>query len=87
VRKTTKGLHICVEWKDGTIRWERLEDFKESNHIEVDEYASTKSFLNSPAFVWWAPHVLQKRIIIIADVTKRKITSLELKFQRVGMTV
>jgi hypothetical protein len=27
--------------------------------------------LNSPAFVWWAPHVLQKRTRIIAAVTKR----------------
>jgi hypothetical protein len=27
--------------------------------------------LNTPAFVWWAPQVLQKRTISIADVTKR----------------
>jgi hypothetical protein len=38
-----------------------LADLKESNPVEVAEYATTKSFLNSPAFVWWAPHVLQKR--------------------------
>jgi hypothetical protein len=24
VRKTTKGWHLCVEWKDGTTSWERL---------------------------------------------------------------
>jgi hypothetical protein len=28
VRKTTKGWHLCVEWKDGTTSWERLEDLK-----------------------------------------------------------
>jgi hypothetical protein len=54
VRKTTKGWHLCVEWKDGTTIWERLADLKESNPVEVAEYAATKSLLNTPAFVWWA---------------------------------
>jgi hypothetical protein len=55
VRQTTKGWHLCVDWKDGTTRWERLADLKESNPVEVAEYAATKSLLNSPAFVWCAP--------------------------------
>jgi hypothetical protein len=71
VRKTTKGWHLCVEWKDGTTSWERLADLKESNPVEVDEYAATKSLLNTTAFIWWAPHVLQKRTRSIAAVTKR----------------
>jgi hypothetical protein len=28
VRKTTKGWHLCVEWKDRTTSWERLADLK-----------------------------------------------------------
>jgi hypothetical protein len=48
-----------------------LADLKESNPVEVAEYAAAKSLRNSPAFVWWAPHALQKRTRIIADVTKR----------------
>jgi hypothetical protein len=71
VRKTTKGWHLCVEWKYCTTRWERLADLKESNPVEVAEYAATKSLLHSPAFIWWAPHVHQKRSRIIADVTNR----------------
>jgi hypothetical protein len=71
VRKTSKGWHPCVEWKDGTTSWERLADLKESNPVEVAEYAAAKSLLNSPAFVWWAPYVLQKRTKSIAAVTKR----------------
>jgi hypothetical protein len=71
VRKTTKGWHLCAEWKYGTTSWKRLVDLKESNPVEVAEYAAAKSFLNSPDFVWWSPHVLQKRTSIIADVTKR----------------
>jgi hypothetical protein len=69
VRKTTKGWHLCVEWKDGTTSWERLADLKESNPVEVADYADTKSLLDTPAFIWWSPHVLQKRTIIISAVT------------------
>jgi hypothetical protein len=71
VSKTTKGWHLCVEWKDGTTSWERLADLKENNPVEVAEYAAAKSLLYNPDFVWWSPHVLKKRTIIIADVTKR----------------
>jgi hypothetical protein len=71
VRKTTKGWHLCVEWRDGTTSWERRADLKESNPVEVAEYAATKSLLNTPGFIWWAQHVLQKRTIISAAVTKR----------------
>jgi hypothetical protein len=28
VRKTTKGWHLFVEWKDGTTSWDRLADLK-----------------------------------------------------------
>jgi hypothetical protein len=70
VRKTTKGWNLCVEWKDGTTSWERLADLKESNHAEVAEYAAAKSLLDTTDFVWWAPHILKRHSIIIADVTK-----------------
>jgi hypothetical protein len=70
VRKTIKGWNLCVEWKDGTISWERLADLKESNPVEVAEYAATKSLFNTTSFIWWAPHFLRKRTRIIAAVTK-----------------
>jgi hypothetical protein len=71
VSKTTKGWNLCIEWKDGTTSWECLADLKESNPVEVAEYAAAKSFLDAPGFVWWEPHVLKKRSRIIAAVTKR----------------
>jgi hypothetical protein len=71
VSKTTKGWHLCVEWKDGTTGWERLADLKESNPVEVAEYAVAKDLIYAPDFVWWAPHVLKKRRRIISAVTKR----------------
>jgi hypothetical protein len=61
---------LCVEWKDGTTSWERLSDLKESNPVEVSEYAAANSLLDTPDFFWWAPHVLKKRTRIIAAVTK-----------------
>jgi hypothetical protein len=71
VRKTTKGWHLCVEWKYGTTSLESLADLKESNPIEVVEYAATKSLLDTPGFIWWAPHVLKKCTIIIVALIKR----------------
>jgi hypothetical protein len=70
-RKTTKGCHLRVEWKAGTTSWERLADLKESNPVEVAEYATTKNLHYKPAFAWWVPHFLKKRNRIIAAVTKR----------------
>jgi hypothetical protein len=71
VRKTAKGWHLYVEWKDGTTSWERLADLKESNPIEVFEYAVGKNLQYSPAFVWWVLYMMKKRKHIIAAVTKR----------------
>jgi hypothetical protein len=71
VKNTTRCWHLCVEWEDGTTSWERLVDLKESNPVEVAEYAAVKSFLDTPGFVWWAPHILKKRTKIISAVTKR----------------
>jgi hypothetical protein len=71
VRKTTKGWHLCVEWKDGTTSWERMADLKEGNPVEVAEYAVAKNLLAAPDFVSWAPHVLKKRSSITASLTKR----------------
>jgi hypothetical protein len=69
VRKTAKGWHLCVEWKYGTMSWERLADLKESNLVEVADYAVAKNLLDAPDFLWWDPHLLKKRSRIIAAVT------------------
>jgi hypothetical protein len=48
IRKTTKGWHLCVEWKDVTTSWERLADLKESITVEVAEYSATKNLHDEP---------------------------------------
>jgi hypothetical protein len=71
IRETPKDWHLCVECKDGTTSWERLADLKESNPVEVPEYATTKNLQYEPAFDWWVPHVPKKQNRIISAVTKR----------------
>ena len=38
-KKTTRGWHLLCEWKDGTSDWVPLKDLKDSNPIELAEYA------------------------------------------------
>ena len=52
-KKTTKGWHLCVKWKDGSTSWERLADVKESNPVQTAEYAKALGISDEPAFVWW----------------------------------
>ena len=71
LRKTAKGWHLCVQWKDGTTSWERLADLKESHPIDVAEHAVAQGINHEPAFCWWVPHTLKKRDRIIAAVSRR----------------
>ena len=60
-RKTTKGWHLCVQWRDGSTSWERLADLKESNPVDVAEFAKSRCIDHEPAFAWWVPYTLKKR--------------------------
>jgi hypothetical protein len=69
--KSTKGWKLCVQWKDGSTSWEPLAALKESNPVEVAEYAVAHKIVSEPAFAWWVPYTLKKRERIIAAVNKR----------------
>jgi hypothetical protein len=62
LRKKIKGWHLCVELKYGTTSWERLADLKESNPVEVAEYAVANRLLDVPDLLWWAPPVLRSTV-------------------------
>ena len=66
--KTTIGWKFKVKWKDGTESWIPLKVMKESNPIEIAEYAVTRGIADQPAFAWWVPYVLRKRDRIVAGV-------------------
>jgi hypothetical protein len=71
IRRTTKGWKICVQWKDESTTWEDLKDLKESNPVQLAEYAIMNKLVSQPAFAWWVPYTLKKHDIIIAKVNSR----------------
>lgn len=71
MRRTTKGWKLCVSWKDGTTSWEPLCNLKESNPVQVAEYAVTNNIADAPAFAWWVKDVLRRRARIINAVRSR----------------
>jgi hypothetical protein len=71
LKMTTKGWKLCVEWKDSSTSWERLADLKESNPVELADYAVAHGIDTEPAFAWWVPFTLKRRNRIIAAVNSR----------------
>jgi hypothetical protein len=65
---TTRGWKLPCQWKDGLTSWEHLKDIKESNLIEVAEYAVANRIAKEPAFKWWVSKVLKCRNHIISKV-------------------
>lgn len=71
LRQTTAGWKLLVRWKDGTEQWIPLKLLKESNPIEVAEYAKSRNIDDEAAFIWWVPYTLRKRDRIIASINSR----------------
>ena len=71
MKKSTKGVLLLCQFKDGSTAWQRLADLKESYPIEVAEYAVSRGIDHEVAFAWWVPYVLKRRNRIIAAVNKR----------------
>ena len=61
-RETTKGWEILVQWKDGSTSWEKLKDVKQSYPTQLAEYSVEKRISKEPAFGWWVPYVLKRKI-------------------------
>jgi hypothetical protein len=70
-RFTTKGWSLHCLWADGSTSWEALRNLKESNPLEVAQYAEQHNLLNEPAFSWWAKHVLKRSQRVIKKVKTR----------------
>ena len=71
LRKTTIGWKFLIEWDNGSRTWMDLKDMKESNPIEVAEYAVARKIDDEPAFEWWVPYALRKRDVIVSAVKSR----------------
>jgi len=68
MRQTTVGWKFLVEWANSSRLWIDLKILKESNPVQVAEYATSRNIGEEPAFAWWVPYVLQKRDVIISAV-------------------
>ena len=44
---------------------------KESNPVEVAEFAKARGIDDEPAFAWWVPYTLRKRDVILSAVKSR----------------
>ena len=71
MKQTTVGWKLLVAWKDGSESWVPLKDLKESNPVEVAEFAKARGTDDEPAFAWWVPCTLRKRDIIMAKLKAR----------------
>ena len=72
MRQTTQGWRFLMEWSNGSRQWIDLKLLKESNLVQVAEYATTSCNIDDePAFAWWVPYVLRKRDAIVKAVNSR----------------
>ena len=76
---TTKGWELLVDWDNGTQSWLPLHAVKQSNPIEVAEYAVSREIQEEPAFIWWVSHVLKKRNHFISKL-KTTVKNKQLKY-------
>jgi hypothetical protein len=70
-RRTTAGWKLLVLMKDGSEQWVPLKDLKESNPVNVAEFAMARNLVEEPAFGWWVPYTLRKKDNIIAAIKSR----------------
>ena len=70
-KKTTAGWKLECEFSDGTTDWIPLKDLKNSNPIQLAEYAIMNKIDHEPAFKWWVPFVMRKRDRMINKVKKK----------------
>jgi len=71
LRFTTRGWKFKVLWSDGSYEWIHLSDLKESNPVDVAEYAKSRGLVSEPAFEWWVPYTLKKKTAILKAVNSR----------------
>jgi hypothetical protein len=60
-KKTLAEWALEVEWRDGEKAWIALKTMKESNAVELAEYALTNQISHEPAFKWWVHDVIGRK--------------------------
>ena len=71
MHKSTVGWQLLVKLKDQSESWIHLKDLKESNPVEVAEFAEARGIADKPAFVWWVPYTTGNRDVILSAIKLR----------------
>ena len=69
MRQSTKGWSFHIKWRDGNTSWVDLKDLKETNPVDIAEYATSRGIQDELAFAWWLPYTLRKRDVIVSAVS------------------
>lgn len=64
-KRTTTGWELEVEWRDGSSSWLSLKELKNSNSVEMAQYAVDNRIDQEPAFDWWVKDVLKRKVRLI----------------------
>jgi hypothetical protein len=71
-QRTTQGWDLLIQWKDGTMSWELLKNLKESNPVQVAEFAVLNGIADKATFAWcWIKDILRRHDCIISKVKAR----------------
>ena len=60
-KRTTKGWHMIIEWRDGSMNWHKLADIKDSYPVQLAEYAVANGIDHEPTFKWWVKKTLRRK--------------------------
>ena len=60
-----------MKWSDGSTSWIDLKVLKESNPVDVAEFAVARGIQDEPAFAWWVPYTMRKRDVIVSAIKAR----------------
>jgi len=71
-RHTTRGWRLLVSRKDGSTSYVPLREMKNSFPIETAEHAVNNKIDTRPAFAWWVPYVMHKRVRLVSKLKKGK---------------
>ena len=69
--RTTKGWELYVRWKDRSGDWIKMKDLKDSYPVPLADYSVANKIQDKPAFAWWVPYTLKKRIAIISKIKSK----------------
>ena len=57
------GISLLCRWTNGSTQWLPLKDLADEAYtVQVTEYAKARRLVNQPAFKWWVPYNLRKRL-------------------------